>query len=61
MQVLRQAGELPMEQVMAIENALFAGERLPVQVVPIAKAAVHNWVRAVAIELAPADEPVDNG
>ena len=56
MQVLRQAGDLPMEQVIAIENALFAGERLPVLVVPIARTAVHCWVRAVASELAPPEE-----
>ena len=53
MQVLRKAGDLPMEQVVAIENALFAGERLPPAIVPIAREALHGWVRDVAPELEP--------
>ena len=59
MQVLRLAGELPMDQVMAIENALFAGERLPSVVLPIAKKALYDWVGTVAAELVPIDEPIE--
>ena len=51
MQVLRQAGDLPMEQVVAIENALFAGERLPAAILPIARQALEAWVKEVAPEL----------
>jgi hypothetical protein len=51
MQVLRGAGDLPMEQVEAIENALFAGERLPPAIVPIARRALDAWVREAAPEL----------
>ena len=55
MQVLRKAGDLPMEQVVAIENALFAGERLGPALVPIAREALHAWVREVAPELEPSE------
>ena len=55
MQVLRKAGDLPMEQVVAIENALFAGERLGPALVPIAREAVHAWVKEVAPELEPSE------
>jgi hypothetical protein len=55
MQVLRKAGDLPMEQVVAIENALFAGERLGPSIVPIAREALHAWVREVAPELEPTE------
>ena len=55
MQVLRKAGDLPMEQVVAIENALFAGERLGPALVPIAREAVHAWVQEVAPELEPSE------
>ena len=51
MQVLRKAGDLPMEQVVAIENALFAGERLAPAIVPIARQALDAWVREAAPEL----------
>lgn len=53
MQVLRRAGDLPMEQVVAIENALFAGERLPAALVPIAQQALTGWLREVAPDLEP--------
>ncbi|MEB3322196.1 MAG: hypothetical protein VKI81_05180, partial [Synechococcaceae cyanobacterium] len=49
--VLRRAGDLPMEQVVAIENALIEGERLPASTVEVAREAVHDWVRAVAGDL----------
>jgi hypothetical protein len=55
MQVLRLAGDLPMEQVVAIENALFAGERLPTSTVAIARKALHSWVGEVAGDLLPAE------
>ena len=55
MQVLRKAGDLPMEQVEAIENALFAGERLAPAIVPIAREALLAWVREVAPELEPGE------
>jgi hypothetical protein len=55
MQVLRLAGELPMEQVVAIENALFAGERLPTSTVATARMALHSWVAEVAGDLLPAE------
>jgi hypothetical protein len=48
-----------MDQVMAIENALFAGERLPSVVLPIAKKALYDWVGTVAAELVPIDEPIE--
>lgn len=51
MQVLRKAGDLPMEQVVAIENALFAGERLPPAIVPIARQALQAWVGEVTPDL----------
>jgi hypothetical protein len=51
MQVLRGAGDLPMEQVVAIENALFAGERLAPAIVPIARQALDAWVKEAAPEL----------
>gem|GEM_PF-1259260 len=54
MQVLRLAGDLPMEQVVAIENALFAGERLPTSTVATARMALHSWVAEVAADLLPA-------
>lgn len=50
-QVLRGAGDLPMEQVQAIENALFAGERLAPAIVPIARQALDAWVKEAAPEL----------
>ena len=55
MQVLRLAGDLPMEQVVAIENALFAGERLPTSTVATARMALHSWVAEVAGDLLPAE------
>jgi len=55
MAVLRKAGDLPMEQVVSIENALFAGERLAPAIVPIAREALLAWVRDVAPELEPND------
>ncbi len=51
MQVLRKAGDLPMEQVVAIENALFAGERLQAAILPIARQALEAWVKEAAPEL----------
>jgi hypothetical protein len=59
MQVLRKAGDLPMEQVEAIENALFAGERLAPAIVPIARQALADWVREAAPELL--DSEVESG
>jgi len=55
MQVLRLAGDLPMEQVVAIENALFAGERLPTSTVATARMALHSWVAEVAGDLLPTE------
>jgi translation elongation factor EF-G len=51
MQVLRKAGDLPMEQVVAIENALFAGERLQAAILPIARQALDAWMQEAAPEL----------
>jgi len=56
MQVLRKAGDLPMEQVVAIENALFAGERLAPTVVPIARQALLAWVGEAAPDLIPTEQ-----
>ena len=56
MQVLRKAGDLPMEQVEAIENALFAGEQLAPAMVPIARQALADWVREAAPELLDSEE-----
>lgn len=61
MQVLRLAGDLPMEQVVAIENALFAGERLPTSTVATARMALHSWVAEVAGDLLPAEPEAENG
>jgi hypothetical protein len=61
MQVLRLAGDLPMEQVVAIENALFAGERLPTSTVATARMALHSWVGEVAADLLPAVAEGENG
>ena len=61
MQVLRLAGDLPMEQVVAIENALFAGERLPTSTVAIARKALHSWVAEVAGDLLPAVAEAEKG
>jgi hypothetical protein len=61
MQVLRMAGDLPMEQVVAIENALFAGERLPTSTVATARKALHSWVGEVAGDLLPAEVEGQNG
>ena len=61
LQVLRKAGDLPMDQVVAIENALFAAEGLPAALVPIARDALHRWLRDVAPDLDPeALEPADS-
>jgi hypothetical protein len=40
-----------MEQVVAIENALFAGERLQAAILPIARQALEAWVKEAAPEL----------
>ena len=61
MQVLRLAGDLPMEQVVAIENALFAGERLPTSTVATARMALHSWVVEVAGDLLPAEVEGEKG
>jgi hypothetical protein len=61
MQVLRLAGDLPMEQVVAIENALFAGERLPTSTVATARMALHSWVAEVAGDLLPAEAEGEKG
>ena len=61
MQVLRLAGDLPMEQVVAIENALFAGERLPTSTVATARMALHSWVGEVAGDLLPAEAEAEKG
>ena len=61
MQVLRLTGELPMEQVVAIENALFAGERLPTSTVATARMALHSWVAEVAGDLLPAEGEAEKG
>jgi len=61
MQVLRLAGDLPMEQVVAIENALFAGERLPTSTVATARMALHSWVAEVAGDLLPAEGEREKG
>ena len=62
MQVLRKAGDLPMGQVVAIENALFAGERLPPELVPLTRKALQDWVAETAPELLAATaEPAEPG
>ena len=61
MQVLRLAGDLPMEQVVAIENALFANERLPTSTVATARMALHSWVGEVAGDLLPAEGEAAKG
>ena len=47
----QEGGTVTMEQVVAIENALFAGERLAPAIVPIARQALDAWVREAAPEL----------
>jgi len=43
-QVLRRAGDLPMDQIVAIENALFEGTPLPPELVERTRDAVASWV-----------------